>query len=215
MSSIVRQHVPRGLLAPAVAAALVLVTVPASGASAAPPERFSSEPVTIERAEFCGIVATLTTSFRAVDFAPRPVKGSDGQAFYGHNRYAFTDVFSTDRGSFTIVGKGNSRESRATKVPGEVTYTYVDDAGVTRTVTSADVWTFTSRDSGIYRYYGSDGQLLLKGTGVYETRYQFDTLGDSQPGGRFVPGTFELVRNKTGNSFDEGEECAAAAGELL
>lgn len=213
--SIVHLRRSRGLLAAVVVAPLVVVGLPAATASAAPPDHFSNAPETIEGAVLCDtIVATLTTSGHGTGFVPRPVKGSDGQAFYGHVRYTFTDVWTTEKGSFTVVGQGNSRELSAIKVPGSP-FDYVDEYGVTRTAPGTDVYRFTSRDSGSYRFYGSDGQLLLKGTGVYETRYDFDTLSDNRPGGVEVPGTFELVRNKTGNSFADGEDCAAAAAELL
>lgn len=204
------------------ACALLPVGLLPAAAAAAPPyepvEHYSSDygpEVVVD--EECGITFTVEGSERGTFFA-RPVKGSGGQAYYGHSNYTFTETLTTATGQLTLVGRGAFRESDATKVAGPVTYTYtpLDEQGnelPPREVTSNDVWSFVGKDSGVYTFYGSDGKAVLRFSGQFSTREQFDLLGDSQPGGRPVPDTFEVLREKQSWPRD-GDVCAVLQEHL-
>ena len=141
----------------------------------------------------CGIAVHFEVSASGM-FVTHPVKGSDGQAFFGHDNYEFTEVISTDAGFITTSANGNLNEQTATHIEGTI-------------------WEFTSLDAGTFRVYDASGDLLLRANGVIKVSEQFDTLGDSQPGGVPVPGTFEVLAEH-GQSFSEDEFCAAVLPEL-
>ena len=63
--------------------------------------------------------------------------------------------------------------------------------------------------------YDSDGNLLLRDTGVFKASEQFDTFGDSQPGGEPVDdgATFEVIADH-GQAFTDDEFRAAVLPEL-
>jgi hypothetical protein len=192
-------------------ALVALLAVP-SGAGAAPPvyhdnERFGPDVHPGE--DICGIAATLTISGHFNSKA-RPVKGAEGQAFFASNTFQVTEVWSTSAGSLSIVHKGSFREKKATKVPGAVTYENQEGD----LVTSDHVWLFQFQDAGNFRVFGEDGRLLLKANGVFRAQEQFDTLGDLEPGGEPVPGTFEVLREQTGRSFSDDQFCSAVLAQL-
>ena len=187
-------------------------------AVAASPQGAQAKPVERERYEFslpaftdeiCGIDARLAVEGSGL-FKVREVKGSDGQAFFGFDNFEYIETWTTDAGSVVIHHNGTFKEKRATRVEGPVTYTF---EGVQ--YTSDDVWTFQFQESGIFRVYDMDGNVLLKDTGVFRAQEQFDTLGDSQPGGRPIDGTFEVLKDGNGQSFDEEQFCSVVLAELM
>ena len=141
----------------------------------------------------CGIAVHFEVSGSGM-FVTHPVKDSDGQAFFGHDNYEFTEVISTDAGFITTSGNGNFREQKATHIEGTI-------------------WEFEALDAGTFRVYDASGDLLAKANGVVKMRQQFDTLGDSQPGGVPVPDTFEVLVEH-GQVLSEDEFCAAVLPEL-
>lgn len=198
----------------ATALVLPLVLLPAGPAYADKPvERENYAFDFAEEAELCGIAATVAGSVHGMT-STRPVPRADGQPFLFKDVFHVTETWTTEAGSVTIRHNASFAEQKATKVPGEVTYTAdTDGDGVDETITSDDVWLFTFRDSGNLRVFGTDGRLLLKATGTFKAQEQFDTLGDSQPGGRPVPGTFEVLREQTGQEFSD-DFCAVIEQEL-
>lgn len=189
---------------------VLAVQAPAGAAKPYEPvDRWSdTEPVVFQIQE-CGLDIMVSGVGHGVFFA-MPVKGSDGQAFYGHDTYTFTETWTTENGTMTLVAHGAFLEKSAVKVPGPVTYeslVFDPDTGepvldpdtgepVTEMVTSDHVWQFDFRDSGSYTWYDEDGKAVLRFTGPFSGREQFDLFGDSMPGGYPIPGTFELLREK-------------------
>lgn len=100
----------------------------------------------------------------------REVRGSDGQAYLGHNNYQFTSVVTnleTDR-SVIWSARGTFRETKATHVEGTV-------------------WEFAWMDAGRpLRITDLDGNVLAFERGVVKGSVLFDTLGDGQPGGTLI-----------------------------
>ena len=189
---VIRMHRTSSALAALGAVALTLM---------APSAAMAGQPFDKGHVEFtdsfddtlCGIAVHFEVSSSA-KFVNHPVKGSDGQAFLNHNNYEFTEVISTDAGFVTTHGNGNFLEQKATHIAG-------------------DVWEFESLDAGTFRVYDASGDLLARANGVVKAREQFDTLGDSQPGGEPVPGTFELLVEH-GQTLSDDEFCAAVLPEL-
>lgn len=197
-----------------------LVAMPATAHAGKPFDRERYEFADVFDADICGIPAELSVVGSGV-FITHPVKGSGGTAFFGHDNFEVTETWTTYDddgdvvGSVSIERNANLLEQRATKVPGVVEYEAdIDDDGDLETVRSSDVWTFQFMDAGTFQVYGADGRLLLKATGVFKGQEDFDTFGDSVPGGRPVPGTFEVLRDQTGRSFTEEQFCDAVLPEL-
>jgi hypothetical protein len=182
------------VLALLAAAGLVLAT-PVSAHAGKPYEKAShySGTDSFDEEDFCGIEVHIEVEFSGVSHV-LPVKGSDGQAYFGFDNYEFREVISTEDGSISTHGNGAFHEQKATHISG-------------------DVWEFQFIDAGTFRVYDSSGALLLRSTGVFKASEQFDTFGDSQPGGEPVPDTFEVVASH-GQSFTDEEFCAAVLPEL-
>jgi hypothetical protein len=176
-----------------VAAGLVLAT-PVAAHAGQPYEKASHYAGTDSfDEEVCGIEVQIDVEFSGVSHV-LPVKGSDGQAYFGFDNYEFREVISTEDGSISTHGNGAFHEQKATHISG-------------------DVWEFQFIDAGTFRVYDSSGALLLRSAGVFKASEQFDTFGDSQPGGEPVPDTFEVVASH-GPSFTDEEFCAAVLPEL-
>ena len=175
-------------------AALVLATPVAAhaGKPTFPSERYAGTD-SFNESDFCGIPVHFEVAFSGVSHV-LPVKGSAGQAFFGFDNYEFTEIISTEDGWIRTHGNGSFHEQKATHIAG-------------------NIWEFQSIDAGTFRVYDSDGNLLLRANGVFKASEQFDTLGDSQPGGVPVPGTFEVLADH-GPSFTDDEFCAAVLPEL-
>jgi hypothetical protein len=181
-------------LALVAAAGLVLAT-PATAHAGKPyfPTEHYAGTDSFDEEDFCGIEVHFEVEFSGVSHV-LPVKDSDGQAFFGFDNYEFREVISTADGSISTHANAIFHEQKATHIGG-------------------NIWEFQFMDAGTFRVYDSDGNLLLRATGVFKASEQFDVLGDSQPGGVPVPGTFELIANH-GQSFDDEEFCAAVLPEL-
>jgi len=181
-------------LAVLASAGLVLATPVAAhaGKPFAPSERYSFTD-SFDEPDFCGIEVHIEVERIGVSHV-HPVKGSDGQAFLGFDNYEFREVISTEAGSISTHANAVFHEQKATHISG-------------------DIWEFQFLDAGTFRVYDSDGNLLLRATGVFKAVEQFDTFGDSQPGGEPVPDTFEVIAVH-GQSFSEEEFCAAVLPEL-
>ena len=163
--------------------------------------------------DICGIEVMLSFEVSGV-FQARPVPGSD-QAFLGKDAFKVTETWETESGTLTIERHASFRETDGVKVPGTVVYQWdVDDDGDLETVESEHVYTFTFQDAGYFRLHDEDGTLLLKATGNFRASEQFDTLGDFQIGARPIPGTFEVLKDQTGQSFTDEEFCAVVEAEL-
>ena len=177
------------------AAAALVVATPVAAQAGKPYEKTSHYEGTdsFDEEDFCGIEVHIEVEFSGVSHV-LPVKGSDGQAFFGFDNYEFREVISTEDGSISTHGNAVFHEQKATHIGG-------------------NIWEFQFMDAGTFRVYDSDGNLLLKATGVFKASEQFDVLGDSEPGGEPVPGTFELIANH-GLSFGDEEFCAAVLPEL-
>ena len=177
------------------AAAGPVLATPAVAHAGKPFEK--SEPYSFsfsENEKLCGITVHYEVEGSGVSKV-LPVKGSDGQAFLGFDNYEFTEVISTADGSITTHGNGSFHEQKATHISG-------------------DIWEFQFIDAGTFRVYDSDGNLLLRSTGVFKASERFDTRGDSQPGADpLEPSTFQVL-HEAGQHFDEEEFCAAVLPEL-
>lgn len=185
------------LLALLAAAGLVLAT-PVAAHAGKPYEKTGHYAGTdsFDEEDFCDVEG-LVVHFE-VEFSGSahilPVKGSDDQAYFGFDNYEFREVISTEDGSISTHGNGIFHEQKATHIGG-------------------NIWEFQFMDAGTFRVYDSDGNLLLRATGVFKASEQFDVLGDSQPGGFPVPDTFEPIASH-GLSFTDEEFCAAVLPEL-
>jgi len=182
------------------AAGLVLATPTAAlaGKPYFPTEHYAGTD-SFDEEDFCGIEVHFEVEFSGVSKV-LPVKGSDGQAFFGFDNYEFREVISTADGWISTHGNGAFHEQKATHITG-------------------DIWEFQFIDAGTFRVYDSDGNLLLRDTGVFKASEQFDTFGDSQPGGEPLTSpdgehfTFEVLADH-GQTFTDDEFCAAVLPEL-
>jgi hypothetical protein len=172
-----------------VGAALVALNASAPAAASQPffHGKFS-ESGSFEEPDFCGVAAHVEWSESGTTVI-RPVRNSDGQAFYGHTNFVYTEVISTTAGSVTLRIRQVFEEQRATHVQG-------------------DIWQFQSLFAGTVTVYDAAGDLLLRGSGVFKGTQEFDTLGDGQPGGQPVPGTVEVILER-GRGFDDATFCEA------
>ncbi len=141
----------------------------------------------------CGITAHFEVDFSSVSMN-RPVKGSDGQAFYSHSTFRYAEEISTSGGTVFTQGRGFFHDQKARHIAG-------------------DVWEFVWLEGNRVTVRDASGDLLVRADGARKLRAQFDTLGDSQPGGELVPGTFEVLSERGDGSTDD-EFCAAALPEL-
>ena len=206
-------HAIRTAVAVIAAATVGALAVPGTASALKPVER-EHYPIAYGPAqeEICGVTATLTATGSGV-FSARPVKGSDGTAFFGHDNFYVVETWTTAAGEVVIERNASIVEQRATKVPGTVTYDPDGPAGPLAPVTTDDVWLFAFKDSGTFEVF-VDGERVLRATGVFKGQEQFDTLGDDVPGGSPVPGTFEVLKDQTGQSFTEEEFCEVVVAEL-
>jgi hypothetical protein len=177
------------------AAAVVLVT-PVAAQAGQPFEKshYYEGTDSYDEPDLCGIAVHVDVTFSGTA-KTLPVKGSDGQAFFGFDNYEFSEIISTEDGWVQTFGNGSFHEQKATHISG-------------------DIWEFQFIDAGTFRLYDSDGNLLVRATGVFKASEQFDTLGDSQPGAvPLEPSTFMPILDK-GLKFSDDDFCAAVLPEL-
>lgn len=127
------------------------------------------------------------------------VRGSDGQAFLADNRYRFRDVLTNPRNGRTmyVSGRGRFKERSAEHVDG-------------------DVWEFIQVDKGRpFVVKNARKKIVLADHGKAILRQEFDTLGDSKPGGKEVD--FEVLRVVRGKfpSYDEDFDFCRLAKRLI
>lgn len=175
---------------------LGLALGPVGAAAAAPPydhERFSGA------ASFdfddCGVVLHSEVSFQGVTTI-RTVRDSDGQAFFGHDTFQFSETITladedpATNDFVTTKGVGNFVEQHATHVSGTV-------------------WEFQAISAGSFVVRDADGNVLLRDRGVLQLTAVFDTLGDGQPGGVLISETV-VVRGPHSDAF-----CEVVTAELV
>lgn len=176
------RHRRTRLAGPAVATLALLA--PAAPAAAQPYENTKYAGSDTFVYEDCGTTIQEEVEWSG-HFLVREVRGSDGQAYYGHDNYRFTQVVTNlETGMSMIVsGHGTFRETKATHVEGTV-------------------WQFDWLDAGRpLKITDLDGNVLAFERGVVKGSYVFDTLGDGQPGGEFVSESEPVFHGKfeTGN----------------
>jgi hypothetical protein len=120
-------------------------------------------------------------------FQIRTGKGNDASAFFAHDNYEFSEVWTRrDTGDYiTVSGNGLFQETRATRVSGTI-------------------FSFSSINAGQpFVVHDSDGNLVLRDRGVIRETILFDTLGDATPGGEFIEDvSFSVGGPHPGLDFD-------------
>jgi hypothetical protein len=176
----------------ATASLVLAVALPAhAGGKPVSREKYS-DAFTFTETDLCGIEAQFDVTVSGT-FKVMPVQGSD-EAFLGYDSYRFTEIISTDAGWIRTEARGHFHEQTATQVDG-------------------DFWEFTFVDAGQFSVYDASGERLLRANGVFKATEQFDTLGDGQPGGVPVEGTFEVL-HEAGRTITDEQFCAAVLEEL-
>lgn len=170
---------PRSLATVILAVAGLVMSLGGSASAAAPylHERFSG-PYSFEFDD-CGPDLRAEGAFTSVTTI-RIVQGSDGQAFFGHDTFKFTETVtladddpSTDA-FVSIDGRGNFVEQHATHIEG-------------------NIWRFEAIEAHMIAVRDSDGNLLLRERGMLQLAASFDLLGDGEPGGEFIEGSEVVV----------------------
>jgi hypothetical protein len=180
----------RGL---ALLGALVL-TVAVSGTAQAKPYEIVRDSGDYSFGEnICGIDVEIAGSFSVV-VINRPVPDSDGQAFFGHTTYEFSEVHTNTANDHQLLvrGKGVFHETSATHVEG-------------------DIWEFEALDAGTFTISTTDGERLLRDRGVVKFRALLDTLGDGQPGGELLEEEITAVH---GPHADDSTFCGVYVAEM-
>ena len=180
----------RGL---ALLGALVLTVAVSGTAQAKPYEIFRDSGDYSFDETICDIDVEIVGSFSVV-VINRPVPDSDGQAFFGHTTYEFSEVHTNDDNGHQLLvrGKGVFHETSATHVEG-------------------DIWEFEAIDAGTFTLSTADGERLLRDRGVIKLRAVFDTLGDGQPGGEVL---VEEVTSIHGPHADDSTFCDVYVAEM-
>ena len=126
--------------------------------------------------DLCGIAMRVDNAF-STKFSARTGKGKLDQAFFGMDRYEFTDTFTSlaTGAFFSIGGQGVFKDVKATPLGGDVFEFKVLEAGVVAVV----------RDM--------NGNIVLRDRGAIWRTFEFDTLGDSLPGGEVLEETVDRV----------------------
>ena len=126
--------------------------------------------------DLCGIELRVDNAF-STKFRVRTGKGDLDQAFFGMDRYEFTDTFTNlaTGAFFTITGEGVFKDVKATPLGENIFAFKVLEAGKPAVV----------RDM--------NGNVVLRDRGAIWRTFEFDTLGDSQPGGEVLEETIDRV----------------------
>jgi hypothetical protein len=146
-----------------------LAVVPAAQAQGAIFDRFEfvEEPYTFQE-EICGIEVLIEgTATGAVRV--RAGAGSRTSAFFEHRVSSFSETWTAANGSFvTVSGRGVFNEVKAVPL-------------------GDNVFRFTAIEAGQpFRLYDSQGNLLLRDSGVIAFSVILDTEGDATPGGILI-----------------------------
>ena len=161
-----------------------LAVVPAAHATMIDQFRFVDDPYAFDET-ICGIdvqgEGTATGAGRN-----RTGKGKLASAFFAHVNFAYSETWTADNGQFvTVTGKSNNNEVKAVPL-------------------GDNVFRFTDTQAGQpFRLYDSEGNLLLRDRGVIRSTFDFDTLGDDEPGGELVQDVELSVRGPHPGFEDE------------
>jgi hypothetical protein len=161
-----------------------LAVVPAANATMLERFRFVDDPYAFDET-ICGIdlrgEGTATGAGRT-----RTGKGKLASAFFVHVNFAYSETWTADNGQVvTVTGKSNNNEVKAVPL-------------------GDNVFRFTDTQAGQpFRLYDSEGKLLLRDRGVIRATFDFDTLGDDEPGGEFVQDVDLSVRGPHPGFEDE------------
>ncbi|MGH8893828.1 MAG: hypothetical protein ACRDWY_11075 [Actinomycetes bacterium] len=184
----------RALVAVAFAAVALLGVAPGPAQAGKPVEHSHFEGTDSFDETVCGLDVHFEVAFSGVATI-RPVRDSDGQAFFGHSTVGFTETITladpTSNAFVTTRGQFNFVEQHATHLSG-------------------DLWQFEASEAGTFTVRDSDGNTLIHDRGVAKFTAVFDTLGDSQPGGILLDEQVVLH----GPHSTEEAFCAAFVGAL-
>ena len=142
--------------------------------------------------DLCGI-AVRRDSTANVKFGIRTGKGRVDQAFFGMDRYSYSNTFTNlaTGAFFTVEGKAVFKDVKATPLGGNIFMFKVLEAGTPVVI----------RDM--------NGKVVLRDRGAIFRTIIFDTLGDSKPGGVIVSETIDRVSGPHPDlDMDEATFCA-------
>ena len=171
-----------GVLCAAVVSGLAVV--PAAHATMFDQFQFVDDPYAFDET-ICGIdvhiEGTATGAGRS-----RTGKGQLASAFFVHVNFAYTETWTAANDRFvTVTGKANNNEVKAVPL-------------------GNNVFRFTDTQAGQpFRLYDSEGNLLLSDRGLLRFTFDFDTLGDDEPGGELVQDLELSVRGPHPGFADE------------
>jgi hypothetical protein len=142
--------------------------------------------------ELCGLAVRRDSTAKGT-IRVRTGKGRFDQAFFGSASIRFTDTFTNleTQASFSISGTGVfGKDIKATPLGG-------------------DVFEFKVQDSGTIVVRDGDGRVVLRDAGSWVTLIEFDTLGDSAPGGEIIDEVLGRVSGPhPGLEMDDDAFCA-------
>jgi hypothetical protein len=181
---------------------------PSSGDYYQPPTRYDN------RGDFdpeCpGLDLTVQFRYRGVN-AIRNVRGSNGQAFLASDDYRFREVWvdnSTGDVVITITGAYDFEEVSARRVPkASVPEDLIPPEGLV-----GPIYLFREVVQGWDVVRDADGKALYRTRGTVVGRNLFDTLGDSQPGGRSL--SFETIKVIGPHPLLDVDICDVVAAQL-
>jgi hypothetical protein len=171
-----------GLLCAAVVSGLAVV--PAANATMFEQFRFVDDPYAFDET-ICGIDVHIEGTATGAG-SSRTGKGKLASAFFSHVNFAYTETWTAANDRFvTVTGKANNNEVKAVPL-------------------GDNVFRFTDTQAGQpFRLYDSEGNLLLRDRGVIRSTFDFDTLGDDEPGGELVQDVELSVRGPHPGFEDE------------
>jgi hypothetical protein len=183
----------RRLMSLLMAAAVVMVVAGTAGATTSHREHYSgTDAFTIDD---CGFTINVSTTFSGqVLFR----EDKDGEAFLVRDTYRYRDVATNPAtGEYLVVtGRAVAHELSATNVEGNIYEFEMIEAGQP----------FVLSDS--------DGNVIVRDSGVIRRTVTFDTLGDGEPGGQFLDETVEAINGPHPGFADDFDFCGIAT-ELI
>jgi len=174
-----------GVLCAAVVSGLAVV--PAANATMFDQFRFVDDPYAFDET-ICGIDVQGEGTATGAG-SNRTGKGKLASAFFTHVNFAYSETWTADNGQFvTVTGKSNNNEVKAVPL-------------------GDNVFRFTDTQAGQpFRLYDSEGNLLMRDRGLLRFTFDFDTLGDDEPGGELVQDVELSVRGPH-PGFDDATLC--------
>jgi hypothetical protein len=171
-----------GVLCAAVVSGLAVV--PAANATMFEQFRFVDDPYAFDET-ICGIDLHIEGTATGAA-SSRTGKGTLTSAFFTHVNFAYSETWTAPGGQFVIVtGKSNNNEVKAVPL-------------------GDNVFRFTDTQAGQpFRLHDPEGNLLLSDRGLLRFTFDFDTLGDDEPGGELVQDVELSVRGPHPGFADE------------